>query len=286
MTFKQDEPIILAMRFRSGAWVLLRLLIVTGAIIVLSGCSQPAATPLPAPTPTVQVTATPQPAVPTPAVITLGEVGMTTYQTMTLRSGTILEYAIVLPEDFDEAKVYPILLALPPGPQTKDMVQWGLRSYWAETAHQRGWIVLSPVAPDGVLFFQGAEGVLPEFLAWTATLLKPEGGKYHLAGISNGGISAFRIALNRPELFHDLLVLPGFPQNDQDFQRLNTLTTLPVMMFVGENDDGWVQRMEATEAALNSLGGQVELEIVRGEGHVIQSLGGGERLFDFLEENR
>jgi pimeloyl-ACP methyl ester carboxylesterase len=208
---------------------------------------------------------------------------MAIYQTMTLRSGTILEYGLVVPADFDPAKRYPILLALPPGPQTKEMVQWGLENYWAQEALRRGWIILSPVAPAGVLFFQGAEGIIPEFLSRTATLLKPEGGKYHLAGVSNGGISAFRVALNQPELFSSLMVLPGFPQNDNDFERLNNLTGLPVVMFVGENDDGWVQRMEATAERLTELGGQAELEIVPGENHVIQSLSGGVRLFDLLE---
>lgn len=218
--------------------------------------------------------------------IEIGETGMVTYQTMALSDGTTLDYAVALPADFDPAQTYPILLALPPGGQNRAMVQTGLDRYWAAKGIELGWIVLSPVAPGGILFFQGSEAMIPEFLERTATVYQPEGGKYHLAGISNGGISAFRIAFNHPELIHSLLALPGLPRNEADFQKLERLTDIPVAMFVGAQDTGWIGRMEETEAELSRLGGQVSLEIVPNEGHVIQSLDGGEELFALLEAYR
>lgn len=212
--------------------------------------------------------------------------GQTVFQTLELADGTTLDYAVVLPNDFDPNKMHPVLLALPPGPQTEAMVNTGLERYWAQAAINRGWVVLSPVAPGGVLFFQGSEIYLPEFMDRMAELYRPEGGKYHLAGISNGGLSAFRIALQYPDRFHSVLALPGLPPTQAEFQQLDLLTDIPVAMFVGEQDTQWREGMAKTESELARLGGNVFLEVVPGEGHVIQSLSGGEELFDLLESYR
>lgn len=234
-------------------------------------------------TPTAVPTATPENQDP-PTLI--GEEGMITYYEMTLRDDTTLQYGVTLPDNFEAGQTYPILLALPPGPQTQEMVAVGFDNYWTSEASKRGWVVLSPIAPNGTLFFQGSEALIPEFLARTAAQYRPEGDKYHLAGVSNGGISAFRIALINPELFHSVMALPGFPRTDEEMQNLAALKDIPVAMFVGENDTSWVQRMEQTEETLAGLGGQVSLEIIPNEGHVIRSLAGGEKLFDLLESYR
>ncbi|MGB0385766.1 MAG: hypothetical protein ACPGWR_13180 [Ardenticatenaceae bacterium] len=162
----------------------------------------------------------------------------------------------------------------------------GIDGFWGQEAKKRGWIVISPMAPNGTLFFQGSETLIPEFVARMRQQYEPEGGKYHLSGISNGGISAFRVAGNYPDLFHSVMVLPGFPRSEEDFQNLAGLKDIPVAMFVGEEDSSWIPRMEQTEEALSALGGQVSLEILPGEGHLIRSLQGGETLFDLLESFR
>ncbi|MBI3241752.1 MAG: hypothetical protein HYZ49_05605 [Chloroflexi bacterium] len=206
------------------------------------------------------------------------------FETFASADGTKMEYAIALPDNFDSQKEYPILLALPPGGQGKDLVQALLDRYWAEGIN-RGWVVLSPAAPGGVLFFSGSERLIPEFLAETARTYKPEGGQYHLAGISNGGLSAFRIIGNNPELFKSLLVLPGFPQTEADQQKLSSLVNIPVAMFVGGEDTGWLEAMQDTEKTLTQLGGKVTLKVLPGEGHILESLTAGE-LFDLLESFR
>ncbi|MEZ4662578.1 MAG: hypothetical protein R2911_33925 [Caldilineaceae bacterium] len=210
---------------------------------------------------------------------------MIRYETLTLQNGTEIEYAIVLPDKFDESQIYPILLALPPGGQTRDMVDAGL-GYWADGAMAHGWIVLSPTAPNGELFFMGSEQLIPEFLQLTAARYKPEGGQYHLAGISNGGISAFRIAGLHPQLFHSIIAAPGYAYSDEDKQMLTRLTNIPIALFVGENDTGWVTAMQETTATINQLGGFAALEIVPNEGHVIRSLGDGVKLYGLLESFR
>lgn len=205
------------------------------------------------------------------------------YRFETVQLGNVtIEYAIVTPGGFYSQREYPILLALPPGEQTKEMVQVGLDNYWAAEAKTRGWIVISPAAPDGVLFFQGSESLIPDFLAKTAEIYHPIGNKYYLAGVSNGGISAFRLALNSPQLFRSLLVLPGFPQSDEDKKNLAELAGIPVAMFVGEQDTIWLSAMQETETTLKAVGGNVSLNVLPGEGHILESVT-GEMLYEWME---
>lgn len=211
---------------------------------------------------------------------------MIDYQTIKLADNKILEYALALPTGFDPAGPYPVLLAFPPGLQSRDMVAWGLSSYWLLEARRRGWVVVSPVASNGVLFFKGSETLIPEFLQQIAAQVTPEGGKFHLAGISNGGISSFRVALNNPDLFHSITVLPGFPPTDADIDKLAALKNIPVSMFVGQQDSVWVDKMKAAQTRLTELGGSATLDVVSGEGHVIQRLAGGRELFDLLDSLR
>lgn len=199
----------------------------------------------------------------------------TTFREFPLEGGSTLRYALVLPEDFDPAQTYPILLALPPGRQDERMVEAGLGRYWGERASALGWIVISPAAPGGVSFIEGSERHIPRLLEQARAEFHPEGGGFHLAGASNGGRGAFRVALEHPEDFLSLTVLPGFPPTADDFAHLDRLAGIPVRLAVGGADVQWIGRMEETVARLREFGGDVELEIFAGEGHVPPSLDGG-----------
>lgn len=207
------------------------------------------------------------------------------YESMTMDDGAVIEYALALPAGFDASQAYPVLLALPPGPQTREMVQAGLDLYWEQGAIDNGWVVVSPASPDGTLYFRGAERYLPEFLAGIGDQVTPEGGKYHVTGISNGGISAFRLVANHPDLVQSLLVAPGYPFSAEDRRSLLGNTDIPVAMFVGEQDTTWIPPMQETADALAAQGSEVSLEIVPGEGHVMRSLS-PDRLFALLESFR
>jgi dipeptidyl aminopeptidase/acylaminoacyl peptidase len=196
-----------------------------------------------------------------------------------------LRYTVTMPADFDSSRHYPAVLALPPGPQNEDMVEVTHQRYW-DHAEQRGWIVVSPVAPQGRLFFQGAEVLIPGLLDAIAARLPVEAGRFHIAGISNGGISAFRIAENDPERFCSVVVFPGLPGNDRDFERLSRLKGIPVHMYAGEGDARWVTRMRATEARLRELDSPVKLTVFPDEGHVIIRSLSADDVFDLLDAER
>ena len=200
-------------------------------------------------------------------------------------AGNDLELTVVLPGDFVAGEKHPILLAFPPGGQGQREVDFALDAYWAAEARSRGWIVVSPAAPEGALFFQGSEALVPELLDTIAATYPPEGGRFHVGGISNGGLSSFRVAVESPERFASLTVLPGFPPTEDDLERLAALADVPVRMFVGETDTSWVRGAEQALEVLEAAGGDVELTIAAGEGHILRSLTGAE-LFDLLEAAR
>ena len=208
------------------------------------------------------------------------------YEQFTADDGTVIDYAVVRPADFETGTLYPTILALPPGPQNIAMVDAGLQSYWEVEARRRGFLVVSPAAPGGQLFFRGSEILIPAFLAHVRATLPVAPGGIHLTGISNGGLSAFRIALAHPEMFASLTVLPGMPPSEQEFDRLDALDGMVVNMFVGERDTAWRNGTEATAAALDRLGHPIHVEILPGEGHVMQTIAGSAaaRIFDLLPE--
>ena len=82
-----------------------------------------------------------------------------------------------------------------------------------------------------------------------------------------------------------MVTLPGFAPTADDVARLGGLAAIPVRMFVGETDTSWVEAAEQAREALEALGGDVELTIAPGEGHIIRSLTGAE-LFDLLDAAR
>lgn len=196
-----------------------------------------------------------------------------------------LAYTLILPDGFQATERYPILLALPPGSQGQAEVDAVLGAYWQAEAQARGWIVVSPVAPDGELFFEDSGSLLPELLDLVAATYPPEGGRFHVAGVSNGGLSAFRVALDHPERISSLLAVPGYPPTDDDRRNLDRLVDIPVFLVVGESDSGWRQEMEATEAKLRALGAQVELVVSPGDGHIVQSTQPSV-FWDFLDSTR
>jgi len=208
-----------------------------------------------------------------------------TQLSFTAADGTTIEYVLVAPAGFRRGGTAPVLLALPPGEQGQEEVDAVLGAYWEDEALARGWVVISPVAPEGELFFQGAEKYLPDLLTEARGLVEPEGGAFHLAGISNGGLSAFRIALDHPELFRSLLVLPGFPPSAEDFDVLDELADIPVALYVGEYDEDWREEAERTAAELDRLGGEVTLVVSPDEGHILRKVTGAE-LYDFLDGAR
>ena len=147
-------------------------------------------------------------------------------------NGTTVRYKVVVPRNFDPAK--PIRGAGLPARRTGD----GSGGCHAQQqlprreAEQRGYIVVEPAAPNGVLFFEGSERIFPAFLTKLLGDYKIADNKFHVAGNSNGGLSAFLVAAKYPQFFWSVTGFPGF-LDDATPQQMSALAKMCIHMFAG-----------------------------------------------------
>jgi len=199
--------------------------------------------------------------------------------------GITIRYKVVLPAGYDPARTYPAVLAFAGGAQTLDGVNGMLERNWHE-AEARGYIIVSPAAPSNNLFFErGADRIFPEFLDRILQEYKVEGGKLHIAGPSNGGLSAFHIAAMYPQYFRSVTGFPGYLREESE-SKISGLKPLCIYMHVGERDAEWLVPMQRQAEMFREKGFHVRFNIEPDQGHGIQTLAGdgARRLFEQLEE--
>jgi len=202
-------------------------------------------------------------------------------------AGMTVHYKVALPKDYDPQKTYPAVLAFPPGAQTMDMVLTTLMQNRRMGGDRRGYIVVLPAAPEGRPFVGQGAKIFPEFIEMLLREYKIRDNKFHVAGMSNGGRSAFHIAASFPQYFRSVIGLPGFLP-DATPERVAALSNLCIYMHVGEFDTDWARQMQQQDSLFRSKGYAVHFTIEKGEGHVMRSLAGerSARLFKEIEESR
>jgi poly(3-hydroxybutyrate) depolymerase len=203
-------------------------------------------------------------------------------------SGTTVHYKVVLPNGYDPAKAYPAIVAIGGGPQTMNTVDGILMRNFRAEAERRGYIVVAPAAPDGELFFEGGARVVPEFLRMVLSDYKIQGGKFHIAGPSNGGIAAFHLAAASPQYFLSVTAFPGYMWQPTA-AKLEAISKMCVFMYVGELDEYmWHGEMKKEGEFLRSKGALARYTVEKGQPHRLDTLAGANagRLFDGFEETR
>ena len=204
-------------------------------------------------------------------------------QSMESDPGELLEYEVAGRTDTDGPR--PVLLALPPGDQSRQMVEFVVQHYSKKEAERLGWTVISPVAPRGQSLSGSNIRRVLELVDHVEKTYEVEHGRVHVAGVSNGGRTALELALAHPERFASLSLLPGMREGI-DAKQLESLTRLPIAMYVGGNDLGWLVPMKAMADELTKLGHPPAVfRVFEGEGHTPKSLT-GEILFQALESFR
>lgn len=202
-------------------------------------------------------------------------------------AGTTVRYKVILPNGYNPAKAYPAVLAFPGGPQTMDTVEGTLQRNWRKEAERLGYIVVVPAAPDGQLFFEEGAKVFPAFLVQLLGDYKVLDQKFHVAGVSNGGLSAFHIAVSYPQYFWSVTGLPGFLK-DATPERIQALAKMCINMYAGEMDSDWLESERKQAAQFRAQGFTVDFSEEKGQGHVMLTLEGegAMRLFKQFERAR
>ena len=203
-------------------------------------------------------------------------------------AGTTVHYKVVLPTGYDPAKTYPGVLVFGGGPQTMNTVEGTLTRNFRAEAEKRGYIVVAPAAPDGDLFFEAGARIIPDFLKMILADYKIQGGKFHIAGPSNGGIAAFHVAAANPQSFLSVTAFPGYLWQPSP-ARLQAISKMCVFMYVGELDEYmWHGEMKREAEWLRSKGTVARYTVEKGQPHRLDTLAGANaaRLFDGFEETR
>lgn len=201
---------------------------------------------------------------------------------------TTVHYKVVLPNGYDASKTYPAILAFGGGPQTMQTVDSVLTRNLRAEAEKRGYIVIAPAAPDGALFFEDGARIFPEFLKRMLADYKIEGGRFHIAGPSNGGIAAFHVAAAFPQYFRSVTAFPGYMWEPTQ-AKLQAIAQMCVFMYVGEDDEyRWHDEMKHEAEFLRSKGDVARYTVEKGQPHRLETLAGANasRLFDNFEESR
>lgn len=199
---------------------------------------------------------------------------------------TTVHYKVVLPNNYDAGKAYPAVLGFGGGPQTMNTVDSVIERNFKGEAEKRGYIVVVPAAPDGDLFFEGGERIFPEFLKQILADYKIQGNKFHSAGVSNGGISAFHIASLYPEYFLSITAFPGYLWQDTP-EHVQAISKMCIHMFVGEVDPmDWQPLMQRQTTQFRAKGMNATYKEEAGQPHRIETLAGAGagRLFDIFDQ--
>ena len=202
--------------------------------------------------------------------------------------GFTVHYKVVLPNGYDPAKAYPAILGLGGGPQTMNTVDGLLARNLRAEAEKRGYIVVSPAAPDDQLFFEDGARIFPDFLKKILADYKIQDNKFHIAGVSNGGIAAFHVAALNPQYFSSVTAFPGYMW-EPSTAKLQAISKMCVFMYVGENDEyRWHPEMKKEAEWLTSKGTVAHYSVEKGQPHRIETLAGDHagRLFDDFEETK
>ena len=198
-------------------------------------------------------------------------------------AGAKVTYEVVTPAGYDPARAYRAVLVFTGGPQTLSGAR-RIAEQWRPEAERRGYIIVSPATPDGSLFFEAADRIFPSFLEMILRDYKVA-GKMHIAGLSNGGVSAFHVAARYPQYFSTLTGFPGL-LDGSDVQLAQAIKPMCIFMHVGDRDASWRSAMEEQSKQLAAKGFSVRLGVEKNEDHIIRAADLPSRMFDEIESCR
>jgi len=198
-------------------------------------------------------------------------------------AGATVTYEVVTPAGFDPARAYPAVLVFGGGPQTLRMARTEAER-WRSEAERRGYLIVSPATPDGSLFFEAADRIFPSFIEMILHNYKVA-GQIHIAGLSNGGISAFHVAARYPQYFSTLTGYPGL-LDGPDVRLASAIKPMCIFMHAGDRDTGWRSALEDQSKDLGAKGFSVRFGVEKNEDHVIRAADLAARMFDEIESCR
>lgn len=196
--------------------------------------------------------------------------------------GLSMTYKVVLPDGYDPTREYPAVVVFTGGPQQLRGAENTVNSDWRAEAERRGYIVISPATPNGEMFYAGADRVFPAFFDQLLRDYKVKGRKFHIAGHSNGGFSAFHVAGQHPRYVATVTGYPGLFNGDADLAKAPALKRVCLFMHVGDRDPWWLAGMEQQAQTLKRQGYRITIAVEKNQSHRLRAadVNLSARLFD------
>jgi len=163
-------------------------------------------------------------------------------------------YYLRLPEDYDPAEVYPLLVYLGMGDGRGDIALKSVADALKKAGRDSEYVVLVPQA-HGKWWEPEAEAAVNAALKTVLQTVSVNTNRIFLAGSSNGGMGTMYYGTHLPEKFAALASNMGFPAVKRDFpgkpaelEPLKNLFNAGVFLSHGKDDD-WVTPEGDREAA-------------------------------------
>jgi len=177
-------------------------------------------------------------------------------------NGKDLNYTVILPQNFDSTKTYPVLV----GPSEAESVN-DESFYWQGTKDTQGWILI------GYRIY-GASRRTAEIKALLNHLkatYNVEGNKFHMVCFSANSAGIFDLVMEMPDFFAGITGMAGNPNNGNK-EKLKQLRGVKVQFVVGDKDHYWMGSAQKSHQLLQELGIESSIEIIKNGQHVMKPL--------------
>jgi len=203
--------------------------------------------------------------------------------------GRRIEYVLVVPEDYDPARAYPLLLAYHGMGGTGQ--QFVAR--WRRMSLEHGYILACPTDPYGTRGYAAR----PEQRALVLATMEDVARTYHvdpdrvfLTGLSAGGHAAWDVGLHHADRFAGIVPQAGMPIHEgtpisRYLYLQNATAGLGVYAVVGERDEDIRQICEQATRKLEAFGVDATLVVIRGAGHSAYP-SEDQHIFAWMEKHR
>ena len=171
-----------------------------------------------------------------------------------------IKYIVVLPDNFDENKKYPLLLKLHGAGGRGDDITPLLRD--SAFLHQREkftdfpFMSIMPLCHENTWFDMWEQ--LKEFIFYITTLPNIDSERIYLMGASMGGYATWQMTMSHPELFAAIVPICGGGM----YWNALRLVNVPIWAFHGAKDNVVLPReSEIMVERVNNFGGKAKLTI-------------------------
>ena len=168
------------------------------------------------------------------------------------------KYTYFLPDNYDTAKVYPVIIGPGEGIQKSD------NSIFLDMDDptEYGWIVVEfPI-------WKQNSNVVRSLMDRLRVMHKVEGNKFHILG---SGANCFGHTIANPDYFHSVTGIPGNPKS-KEVAQIEKLKNVKVQNIVGTKDTIWLKSAREFHELYEELGIVSTLDMIPGGGHDLNAL--------------